>query len=86
MIIFRMDGSSIPQNTVDLEQFSVYEPDTWKRFQMTGQYKHLEELALYVPEKYQDQYNKAFKDYMYRLGKDVYPRDDDEVRETRKEA
>jgi hypothetical protein len=85
-----MDGKSISKDTSDLEQFSVYEPGTWSRFESTGQYKYLEELSLYVPEKYQGRYNQAFKDYMSRLHKDVYyPRADlneDEIRETRKEA
>jgi hypothetical protein len=89
MIIFRTDGNSISKDTTDLEQFSVYEPDTWRRFENTGHYKYLEELSLYIPEKYYREYNKAFKDYMSRLHKDVYyPGTDyeDEIRETRKKA
>lgn len=88
-IIFRMDGNAISKDTTDLEQFSVYEPGTWSRFESTGHYRYLEELSLYVPEKHQNMYNKAFKDYMSRLRRDESPATDvseDEIRETRKEA
>jgi hypothetical protein len=90
MIIFQMDGGGPPTaSSSDLEQFSVFEPHTWKMFEKTGHYRYLEELSLYIPEKHQRTYDKAFKDYMSRVRKDVYyPGTDyeDEVRETRKEA
>jgi hypothetical protein len=82
-----MDGNVSPnRDTIDLEQFSVYDQDTWTRFESTGHYKYLEELSLYVPEKHKERYNKAFKDYMSRLDRDGTNLSDDEVRETRKEA
>jgi hypothetical protein len=79
-----MDGNSISKDTTDLEQFSIYEPDIWNKFEYTGHYKYLEELSLYIPEKYQREYEKAFKDYMNRIYKDV--NEDYEIRETRKKA
>lgn len=83
-----MDGKQKLQ-LYDLERFSVFEPYTWERFETTGEYKYLEELSLYIPEKHQNEYDKSFKEYMSRVRKDVYyPGADyeDEVRETRKEA
>jgi hypothetical protein len=91
MIIFRMDGDSV-NYTRSLEKFSVFAPDIWNRFEMTKNYRFLEELSTHVPENYQDEYRESFKEYMNRLHKDedVFATTgeyhDDEVRETRKEA
>ena len=82
-----MDGNSIIYTT-ELEKFSVFEPNVWKTFEMTKNPKYLEELSLYIPEKYQNDYNECFKDYMNQKDRDVsYNRSgEDEIRETRKEA
>lgn len=83
-----MDGTSIKVDTTELERFSVFDEESWKRFETTRNHKHLEELALYIPEKYHKEYNKAFKDYMNQTDRDVLysASNDDEIRETRKEA
>ncbi len=83
-----MDGNSV-NYTRNLEKFSEFAPEVWKRFEVTKDYKYLEELSLYVPEKYENEYKESFKEYMNRLHKDVFyytGDDEDEVRETRKEA
>jgi hypothetical protein len=84
MIIFRTDGKKI--DTTELERFSVYEPSIWERFERTGRVEELENLFLYVPEKYSEEYSKAFKDYIKQINKDVNSTYDDPIRETRKEA
>lgn len=83
-----MDGNSV-NYTRNLEKFSEFAPEVWKRFETTKDYKYLEELSLYVPEKYEKEYTESFKEYMNKLHRDVfifYTGDEDEIRETRKEA
>lgn len=86
-IIFQMDGKGA-NDTSELEKFSVYEPRIWKRFEETGNVDELRTLNLFVPERYQEAYAKALKEYVKELHKDGDPTDDfdDPIRETRKET
>jgi hypothetical protein len=85
MIIFRTDGKKY--DTTELEKFSVYEPSIWKKFQNTNDVQYLETMQLYIPEKYSDDFTKAFKDYIKQINKDDHTTtDDDPIRETRKET
>lgn len=85
-----MDGRSIKPDTTDLERFSVFDLESWSMFQKTNKTVYLEKLALYVPEEYRTEYNKAFKEYIKRIHSDddTAGGDDfeDPIRETRKEA
>ena len=70
-----------------LERYSNFAPEVWERFKITKNTKELERLSLYIPEEYQKDYGKAFKEYTLSL--DQYGTEYEsnyEIRETRKAA
>ena len=82
MIIFQTDGKKF--DTHSLQKFSRYAPEVWERFKITEDVKELERLSLYIPEEYQREYGQAFKEYASKL--EQYGTEEDEIRETRKDA